>query len=53
MAKRDGSDPNPAAGSNRRYLEGQKLYFREASPQQQADILIDYADLNEPKIVRG
>jgi uridine kinase len=53
MAMRDGSDPDPAAAMNRRYVEGQKLYFREAGPQQQADILIDYADLDEPRIVRG
>lgn len=53
MAKRDGSDPDPNAPANRRYLEGQKLYFQEASPQKQADILIDYSDLDEPRIVRG
>jgi uridine kinase len=53
MAKRDGSNPNPRAAANQRYYEGQQLYFREAGPQQQADILIDYTDLEQPRIVRG
>lgn len=53
MAQRDGSNPDPRAPVNRRYFEGQRLYLREASPQQQADILIDYTDLDEPRIVRG
>jgi uridine kinase len=52
MAQRDGSDPDPTAPANRRYLHGQKLYFEEASPQMQADILIDYSDLDHPRIVR-
>jgi uridine kinase len=53
MAKRDGSDPDPRAAANRRYYEGQQLYFRSANPQRQADILIDYADFDLPRIVRG
>ncbi len=52
MARRDGSDPDPAAPSNRRYHEGQQLYFKEARPQKQADLLIDYTDVDEPKVVR-
>lgn len=53
MALRDGSDPDPAAPSNRRYCEGQKLYFAECNPQKAAMMLVDYADLNAPRIVRG
>lgn len=53
MAKRDGSDPDPAAPSNRRYFEGQKLYFAECQPHERADVLVDYADLDDPRIVRG
>lgn len=53
MARRDGSDPNPQAPTNRRYFEGQQLYLREANPQREADILIDYADYDLPRIVRG
>jgi uridine kinase len=52
MAKRDGSDPDPRAAGNRRYYEGQQLYFREANPQREADILIDYTDYDLPIIVR-
>lgn len=50
MAARDASSPNPNALENKRYLQGQKLYFAECNPQQQADILIDYSDLNRPII---
>jgi len=53
MAARDGSDPNPEAPANRRYYEGQKLYLKESRPQRSADVVIDYADLDEPRIVRG
>ncbi|MEO6394635.1 MAG: uridine kinase [Devosia sp.] len=52
MAVRDRSDPNPEAVANKRYLEGQKLYFKEARPQKQADILIDYSDPELPILVR-
>jgi uridine kinase len=53
MAMRDGSNPDPRAPANRRYYEGQQLYFREVGPQQRADILLDYSDLDTPKIVRS
>lgn len=53
MAARDGSDPSPFAPSNRRYLGGQGLYFTECDPKGRADILVDYADLSAPRIVRG
>jgi uridine kinase len=53
MALRDGSDPDPLAVANRRYHEGQKLYLSECRPQKAASILVDYADLNAPRIVRG
>jgi uridine kinase len=53
MAKRDGSDPSPFALSNRRYLEGQGIYFAECDPKARPSILVDYADLDNPRIVRG
>jgi uridine kinase len=53
MAKRDGSDPNPEAASNRRYHEGQQLYFRECRPREAADIVIDYADVRLPVMARS
>ena len=52
MAARDGSDPDPAALSNRRYRDGQLLYFAQARPQQQADILIDCSDWSDPRVIR-
>lgn len=51
MAVRDGTPPNPNAAENMRYLDGQKLYFAQCNPQQQADILIDYSDLESPVIL--
>ncbi len=53
LARRDGSDPNPAAPANRRRYEGQKLYFKESRPQRSADVVIDYADVDEPRVVRA
>jgi uridine kinase len=44
--------PDPAADSNRRYVEGQRLYLDQAAPQDCADILIDNTDLAAPKVVR-
>ena len=35
-----------------RYVEGQKLYFREAHPKEVADIVIDNTDFENPRIVR-
>lgn len=53
MSKRDGSDPSPFALSNRRYLGGQGIYLAECGPKARASILVDYADLDNPRIVRG
>ncbi|MCK1274661.1 uridine kinase [Bradyrhizobium sp. 61] len=50
-AVRDGSSPDPAAPSNRRYVEGQQLYFRSCQPETKATILIDYNDLSAPSII--
>ena len=52
MAERDGSDPDPAAASNRRYVEGQRMYFSECGPQGSADILIDHNDIARPRVLR-
>ncbi|HEY33400.1 MAG TPA: hypothetical protein G4O10_09905 [Dehalococcoidia bacterium] len=37
---------------NRRYIPGQRLYFKEATPQEKADILIDNNDYDDPLIIR-
>jgi uridine kinase len=47
-ASRDGSSPDPAAPSNRRYVEGQRLYLKRCQPETKATILIDHNDLSAP-----
>lgn len=42
--------PDPHAESNRRYVEGNRLYFAEAHPEEQAGIVINNNDLNAPFI---
>lgn len=53
MALRDGTSPDPDHPSMRRYVEGQREYFRQCQPQQRATILIDNNNLHVPKILRG
>jgi uridine kinase len=53
MALRDGSDPDPAHPSLRRYVEAQRIYFRACDPHRRADILIDNRDVDAPRIVRS
>lgn len=43
--------PDPAAESNRRYIGGNQLYFREANPEKWAGVVVDNNDLNAPFIV--
>jgi len=51
--ERDGSgSPDPADASNRRYVEGQQLYVRDAAPQQQATRVVDNTDLTRPVLLR-
>jgi uridine kinase len=45
-----GGSPDPAAPSNRRYVEGQQIYLRESAPQARANVVIDYRDLAAPLI---
>lgn len=40
--------PDPEAPSNRRYVEGQRLYLAQASPAARASVVIDAADLAAP-----
>ena len=51
MAQRDGSSPDPDAPEHRRYVEGQKLYLSESTPQRYATFVIDNRNLNAPFIV--
>jgi uridine kinase len=47
---RDSADP--AAPLNQRYVGGQKRYLAECAPAERADIVIDYNDLREPKVLK-
>jgi uridine kinase len=42
--------PDPEAPENRRYVEGQKRYLRECEPRERAGLVIDNADLANPRI---
>ncbi len=42
--------PDPGAESNRRYVDGQKLYFDRCHPKKNATIVIDNNDLRAPRI---
>jgi uridine kinase len=53
MATRDGSDPDPAAVGNRRYVEGQRIYLQGNAPQRLASISVDNNDLRAPRILRS
>ncbi|MGV0811022.1 uridine kinase [Mycolicibacterium boenickei] len=53
MALRDGTSPDPDHPSMRRYVEGQREYFRQRHPQQRATILIDNNNVHDPRILRG
>lgn len=54
MALRDGSDPDPHAPTNARYLGGQELYLKEADPRAAASVIVDNADLAHPfRVPRG
>ena len=45
-------DPDPSAPSSRRYVNGQRLYLTECSPQSRATVVIDNEDLDQP-VLRG
>jgi uridine kinase len=52
MAGRDGSHPDPAHRSLRRYVGGQRLYFAACAPHERADVLVDLRDVERPVLVR-
>ena len=51
MAVRDGSDPNPSADSNRRYVEGQLLYINSVQPASIATVVVDNNEIAAPHII--
>ena len=50
-AARGYGDPDPAAPSNHRYLNGQRLYLQRCQPAQLATIVVDNRDLAAPQIM--
>ena len=56
MVSRDGA-PADAGGSggllHDRYVGGQRIYLRECSPCERADVVVDNRDWRSPRIVRG
>ena len=50
-AQRDSSSPDVNAPENRRYVDGQKLYFLECDPKRAATVVINNGDLTAPQIV--
>lgn len=52
-AARDGSSADPLAPENQRYVQGQRLYLERCQPEQQASVVIDYNDLEQPEILRS
>jgi len=52
MALRDGTPSDPEDPNMRRYVGGQREYFRQCDPQQRAHILIDNNDFDHPRILR-
>jgi len=50
-ASRGQGSPDPQAESNRRYIEGQKLYFAECQPKSIATVTINNNDIDHPYIV--
>ena len=51
MYVRDGLDRDPFAASNRRYVEGQRLYLAACRPAQKASVVIDNDDLHNPRML--
>ena len=51
MAARDGSNPDPEYASMRRYVEGQRIYFRSARPWTRANLVIDNSTPANPRVI--
>ncbi|QTX04460.1 uridine kinase [Agromyces archimandritae] len=46
-------DDDPESPANRRYVEGQRMYLREADPESHAGWLFDNTDLDRPSLRHG
>jgi uridine kinase len=47
-AARDGSSADPSAETNKRYVDGQRLYFSECNPKSRAHVIFDNNDTKNP-----
>lgn len=52
MAERDGCPADPEAAENRRYRDGQMLWFSRCDPRSEADLVVDNTDWHAPRLVR-
>lgn len=52
-AQRGYGDPDPEAPTNRRYVEGQRLYISRCKPQERATVVIDNEQLDRPVLHRN
>jgi uridine kinase len=52
LGKREGGPIDPHVPLNRRYIEGQKLYFQECAPADHATVVVDNSELATPRIIR-
>jgi len=53
LAARDSMSPDPAAESNRRYVEGQRIYMEACNPRRQATTVVDNNDLAQPRLLNS
>lgn len=52
MAVRDGCPSDPLHPANARYREGQRLYLAACAPAERADVVVDNADPDRPRVLR-
>jgi uridine kinase len=53
MAVRDGTHPDPDHPSMRRYVGGQRLYYRACTPHERASVVVDNTNPTAPRLLRG
>jgi len=51
MALRDGSNPDPEHSSMKRYVDGQRMYFKSARPWDRATFVVDNANYLLPRLL--
>lgn len=52
-AVRDGADVDPSHPSNRRYVEGQRLYLTQCQPAAHASVVVDNQELPSPRLAKA